>query len=175
MNLRMRLYRRSNGWWYYEIRRNRPRSLNTRDESAARALYKIIKRELLAGRLAQLDGDRRITLAQFKTKFFANHIDIADDTRAAYELAFKLLIDALGGSTIMGRIDQSHIAKFKSICRARGMKRVSINTYLRHIRAIFNKAHGWSDIENKLPIEFFKLPPKSITWPGPMCTTIWLP
>ena len=46
MKLRMRIYKRKNGFWYYEIQRNKPRSLRTKDEREARKLYKIIKREL---------------------------------------------------------------------------------------------------------------------------------
>ncbi len=41
---------------------------------------------------------------------------------------------------------------------ARGVKKVSVNTYLRHIRGILNKAHAWGDIKKKVPVVEFKLP-----------------
>jgi integrase len=59
---------------------------------------------------------------------------------------------------LLSRIDDSKIRKFKNDCLARGVKKVSINTYLRHLRGFFNKAHAWGELKNKLPIEFFKLP-----------------
>jgi site-specific recombinase XerD len=154
----MRIFKRSNGWWYYEVERNHPHSLKTKDAREARKLYNIIKQEYLKGRLVQLDGNRRATLVAFKNIFFEQHTDIADDTRAAYELAFKLLIDSLGGSTLLSRIDDTKIAKFKKDCLARGVKKVSVNTYLRHIRTILNKAHNWGYIPKKQAIVFYKLP-----------------
>ena len=158
MKLHMRLYKRSNGWWYFEIERDHPHSLKTKDAREARKLYNIIKQEYLKGRLVQLDSDRHTTLADFKNIFFEQHTDIADDTRNAYELAFKLLIDSLSGSTLLSRIDDTKIAKFKKDCLARGVKKVSVNTYLRHIRTIMNKAHNWGYIHKKLSIVFYKLP-----------------
>ena len=37
MKLRMRLYKRKNGFWYYEVQRNEPRSLRTKNEREANA------------------------------------------------------------------------------------------------------------------------------------------
>ena len=101
MNLSMRFYKRSNGYYYYEIVRHHPVSLRTRDYKEARALYKIVKQEYLKGRIIQLDGDNRITLEEFKEKFFTEHTDIADDTKAAYDLAVRLLMDSLSGSMLL--------------------------------------------------------------------------
>ena len=109
MKLRMRLYRRKNGFWYYEIERNKPKSLSTKDDREARALYKIIKREVLRGRLKELDGDKRTPLSQFKEIFFIEHTDISDDTIDAYDLAIRLFIDSVSGSTLLGRIESKHI------------------------------------------------------------------
>ncbi len=158
MKMKMRKYKRPNGYWYYEVERNHPRSLRTKDAREAQKLYNIIKQEYLSGRLVQLDDDQRITLADFETIFFDQHTEIAEKTRDAYELAFKLLIDSFSGSTLLSRIDDTKIAKFKKDCLARGAKKVSVNTYLRHIRTIMNKAHNWGYIQKKLPIVFYKLP-----------------
>ena len=103
----MRKYKRPNGYWYYEVERNHPRSLRTKDAREAQKLYNIIKQEYLSGRLVQLDDDQRITLADFETIFFERHTDIKEKTRDAYELAFKLLIESLSGSTLLSRIDDT--------------------------------------------------------------------
>jgi len=157
MKLSMRLYRRKNGFWYYEIQRNKPRSLQTKDDREAKALYKIIKREVLRGRLKDLDGDKRTPLSQFKEIFFIEHTDISDDTADAYNLAMRLFIDSVGGSTLLGRINSKHIEKFKTDCRTRGVRKTSVNTYLRHLRTIFNKAHKWGYISKKIEVKFFKI------------------
>ena len=101
---------------------------------------------------------KRITIAQFEKRFFLKHTDIADDTVDAYELAFKLLSEAFGKNTLLSRINEKKIAEFKALCLARDVKKVSVNTYLRHIRAILNKAHTWGDITKKVKIELYKLP-----------------
>jgi integrase len=153
----MRLYRRKNGYYYYELERNKPRSLKTKEKREAQALYKIIKRIFLKGQIKELDTDKPITLSQFKEIFFLQHTDIADDTIDAYDLAIRLFIDSVGGSTLLGRISsKSHIVKFKNDCRTRGVRKTSVNTYLRHLRTIFNKAHEWGYISKKIKIEFFK-------------------
>jgi integrase len=153
----MRLYKRKNGFWYYEIERNKSRSLRTKNEREARALYKIIKREVLKGRLKELDGDKRTPLSQFKEIFFIEHTDIGEDTIDAYDLAIRLFIDSIGVSTLLSRIESKHIQKFKSDCRARGARKTSINTYLRHLRTVFNKAYEWGYISKKIKLKFFKL------------------
>lgn len=157
MKLSMRLYRRKNGFWYYEIQRNKPRSLRTKDEREAKTLYKIIKREVLKGRLVELDDDKRSSLSQVKEIFFIEHTDISGDTIDAYDLAIRLFIDSVGGSTLLGRIQSKHIQKFKSDCRARGVRKTSINTYLRHLRAFFNKAYDLGYISKKIIVKFFKI------------------
>lgn len=157
MKLSMRLFQHKNGNWYYEVERHKPRSLKTKDRRLATQIYKGIKKRYLKGRILDLDKGSRITLNEFKAKFFSDHTDVADDTIAAYNLAFRLLADSMGGNTLLSRIGKSHINKFKSDCIARGCKKISINTYLRHIRAILNKAHAWGDIAKKVTIEFYKI------------------
>lgn len=150
----MRLFQRKNGFWYYELARGKRYSLKTKDKAYAKRLFNRKKREYLAGRLAELDKGSRITIADFEAKFFTKHSDIADATVAAYELAFKLLADSFGKNTLLTRIN---IDKFKSDCRARGVKKVSINTYLRHIRTILNKAFEWGELEKRVTINMYRL------------------
>jgi site-specific recombinase XerD len=158
MKLSMRMFKKENGYYYYEIERNKKRSLRTKDKREAKRLYNIIKKEVLKGRLVQLDGDKRITLSEFKDVFFERHTDIDDDTIAAYDLAYRLFIDSTGGSTLLSRISEKHIAKFKTDCLARGCRKTSVNTYLRHLRGILNKAFEWGNIKNKIKIKFYKIP-----------------
>jgi len=145
-----------NGYWYYEISRNRPRSLKTKDKSEASKLFGAIKKRYLAGKIKELDPDNKISISEFKTVFLSRHTDIADDTKAAYNLAFRLLEDSLGGSIILSRVG-GMIDKFKADCRARRCKKVTVNTYLRHTKAIMGKAVKWGYLEKLPEIESFKI------------------
>jgi site-specific recombinase XerD len=154
----MRLWQR-NGWYYIEFYRGKHKALRTQDPREARELYNALKKKYLRGKLHNLEtGAKRIAISEFQTIFFRDHTDIADDTREAYDLAFRLFADAVGTSTPLSHIDKAKIDKFKNVCRARGVKKVSVNSYLRHLRGILNKAYDWGYLKKKVKVEFFKLP-----------------
>lgn len=158
MKFSMRLYKRENGYYYYEFERNRPVSLKTKDKEKAERKFNDKKRKFLKARIEELDKVKRTTLTDFKEIFFRDHTDIAEDTIRAYDLAMRLFIDSVGGSTIMSRIDTKHIDKFKSDCRARDCRKTTINTYLRHLKGVFNKAFEWEIIIKKVPIKLYRIP-----------------
>jgi len=152
----MRLFKRGQ-YWYVEFARSKKKSLGVTNRNEAEPIFNELKKLALKGRLRQLDTEKRIVLGVFKKEFFKRHTDIDDDTVKAYDLAFRLFIDSTGGSTLLSRIDDSDIDKFKNDCLARKCKKVSINTYLRHLRGILNKAHAWGYINQKVPITVFKI------------------
>lgn len=158
MKFNMRLFQRKNGIWYAEIQRGRWRSLKTKDKRYAQRLFKALEKEVLKGRLVSLDKSTRITFIDFTQKFFEFHTDIGADARRAYDLAARKFADSIGGSTLLSRIGDKHLAKFVSDCLAQGLKRTSINTYLRHLRTIFNKALKWGDLREKIYVEMIKTP-----------------
>jgi integrase/recombinase XerD len=160
------MFKRKSGAWYYSLRRGHKKSLKTKDKREATIMYNTIRKEHLKGRLVQLDGDQRITLIEFKGIFFTRHTDIDDDTTAAYDLAYRLFLQSTLGSTLLSRIGEKHLDKFKSDCLARGCKKTSVNTYLRHLRGIFNKAFGWGAIRKKIPVKMYRIPkrhPRTLT------------
>lgn len=154
----MRLYKRPNGYWYYEQERNRPISLKTKNKREAQKIYGILKKEVLRERLVHLDSDKRATLAEFKEIFFERHTDIGDDATAAYDLACRLFIDSVGETALMGRIGEKQIQQFKIVCLSRGCRKTTINTYLRHLRTVFNKAHAWGYLQEKIRLQFYRIP-----------------
>lgn len=157
MKICMRMFKRKNGVWYYSLRRGHKKSLKTKDKREATTMYNTIRKEHLKGRLVQLDGDQRITLKEFKDIFFTRHTDIVDDTIAAYDLAYRLFLQSVSRSTLLSRINETHLDKFKSDCLSRGCRKTSVNTYLRHLRGILNKAHDWGAIDEKVPIKLYRL------------------
>lgn len=157
MNSDMRLFKRKNGWWYVEFARNDRHSLKTRDYTRARELYGEMERQLYEGKLAELTRGKRISLADFKAEFMQLHCaTVADDTSSAYDLALRLLIDSIGASTLVSHIGRHHISKFIADAITRGCKPVTVNTYLRHIRAALNKAHEWGYLKQKIRIRFLQ-------------------
>lgn len=158
MKIFMRLYKRKNGYWYYELKRNRPRSLQTKNKREAQKIYNIIKQEVLRQRLVQLDSDKRATLSEFKKTFFECHTDIGDHAQAAYGLAIRLFMDCAGENMLICRVGDPDIKKFKSICRARRCRKTTVNNYLRHLRTWFNKAHAWGYMTENVKIPFYRIP-----------------
>jgi len=152
----MRLYQRKNGFWYVEIHRGKKRSLKTKEFKKAKGIFKEIEREYLSGRLVKLDKGKRVTLGEYKETFLQTHCDIADDTRTQYELALRLLMDSIGGSTLLSRVERG-LPKFIADCRARGVKPVSINNYLRGIRTPLNKAYEWGLLDRKPFIKMLRV------------------
>ena len=156
MHFFMKMFIR-NGWYYIRFSRTKKRALGTKDKRVAQQLFKSVEREVLKGRLIQLDKGKKATLSEFKDIFFKGHTDTADDTHDAYDLAFRLFIDSTSGSTLLSRINEKSTNKFKTDCRARGCRKTSVNTYLRHLRGILNKAFEWGFIKEKVPVKFYKI------------------
>lgn len=158
MKIGMRLFQRKSGFWYVEFSGGRRRSLRTKDNSEAQVLYNAVKEAYLRDQTAQINADPRISWGSFMRYFLKTHTDIADDTHAAYDLAGRLFKDVVGASMSLHRISADSIEEFKKVCLARGVKKVSVNTYLRHLRAILNKAHEWGKLPAKVRVKMFKLP-----------------
>jgi integrase len=132
------------------------RSLKTRDEGMAKEIYKDIEKKILRGRLVQLDKGKRISLAEFKDIFFKRHCDIAPWTVKKYEVSICQFMDSVGSATLLPRINEKLIAKFKTDCRARGVKEVSLRSYLRHIKGFLNRAYDWGYLTIKVNVKIAK-------------------
>jgi site-specific recombinase XerD len=140
----MRLYRRKDtGYFYVEFYRGKHRSLRTKDEKKARAVYRELEKEWLRGRLIQLDHGKRITLAEFTREYLGSRHSLSPATVAKDELSLRLLADVVGGNTALKAVKTKKIDQFKKACLARGCKAVTVNGYLRHIKAAFSVAEDW--------------------------------
>lgn len=157
MKLSMKLFKRKNGIYYVWIKRNRAKSFKTRNKVEALQLLNRLKKSEYQKRLSFLDGEKRTTLKEFKKIFFGRHTDLADDTIRAYDLGFKLLQDSVGENSLIARITEGKIDKFKKDCLIRGCKKISINSYLRSIRVILNKAYRWKLLDKKVEFDFLKV------------------
>lgn len=137
----MKLFKR-NGIYYIRFYRAKEKSLRTRDEGLAKAIFKEVKREWLRGKLLQLDHGKRVTLSEFAKEYLAR--DYASiKTYKADELALRLLADVVGGSTALRAINSRKIEKFKKACSLRDCKPSTVRAYLRHIKAALGVAEDW--------------------------------
>ena len=167
MMVRMNLFLR-NGIYYLRFYRGKEKSLRTRDEATAKALFREIKREWLRGKLLQLDEGKRITLAEFnKTYLQYRESEVALKTWKADRLALRLLADVVGANTALRTINLKKIDRFRQACRSRGCTEITIRTYLRHIKAALGIAEDWYEgyKRPKIKIGADKLQPRPIPLP----------
>jgi len=130
----MRLYKRGK-FYYIEVARNRPKSLGVTDKKEAERLFKIIKKRQLEKKLLILDSKDRVSISEF-IDIYVNDPDrrnLSEKTHENDKLAFRSLMDVIGDIPIK-LIDRDKIKEFKDSALKR-MKPVSVNTYLRHIKA----------------------------------------
>jgi integrase len=143
MNLIMRLLNR-NGWWHAEINRKTRRSLRTRDEMVAQRRLKELEKKALAGKLAFLENrPPPRTLGQFSADYLEHSYQTKEPTTArADSLALRKLMAALGENIPLTQISRQILDRFVASL-AQTVKKSSVNVYLRHLKAAFNKAVAW--------------------------------
>ena len=135
MHFTMRLTKQR-GIYYVEMQRNKRKSLGTKDEKIARAIFREMEKEALRGRLFDLEKAKRITLSDFQKEYIAYREDLKDlssETIKKDSLSLKLLFDATGNSLL----PLTDFEKFKSACLTRGISKITINGYLRHLKTAF--------------------------------------
>ena len=101
-------------WWHVEIERGKWKSLRTKDEKEAEALFKEMRREWLRGRLIQLEDYKKITLLDFREEYIERGREgISIWSVRKDRLSLKLLEDVIGGSTQLRAISAAKIEEFK--------------------------------------------------------------
>jgi integrase len=146
----MRLYKRNNGFWYIEHSRTKHRSLKTKDAQKAKKLFREIERHVLLERVLHLDIKISPKITDYIDEYCDSRADFDHDTLRADRLSLRTLADTIGNVQLR-MIDAEKIDQFKSMSLARGLKPVSINTYLRHIKAALNVA---AEKNYMVPIRF---------------------
>ena len=139
-NCGMRLYKRKDtGYWYVEIKRDRPKSLGTTDDHEARQKFKILKEELLKGKLVELEKQEQIKLRDFFIEYL-KHIHergLASRTIERTDLAFRKFLNAIDGDRPLRAITINDLAKFTNHCRKIKNQLSTIHIEFRHIRPAF--------------------------------------
>lgn len=152
MKVGMRLFCR-NGKYYVELGRGQKKSLRTRNKAEAESIFKAMQKEWLRGRLLKLDDFKKVTLSELAADY-CQRSGVSKWTTKKDELSFKLLQDVLGNVQIR-TITKEKIRQFKKACLARGAAPVTVNGYLRHLKAAFYcaKEEGYLDKVPKMEME----------------------
>ena len=161
----MRLFKRG-PTYYIEFKRGIKRSLGTGDRKEAQRLFKLAKVEYLKGKLVQIEDKDRVPLREYYEEFIRGKAGLSPKTIAQYEMSVRFLAESIGWETPVKLIGKTKLDKFKADCLGRGVKPTSINSYLRHIRTLLNRAYEDGIFEKRIRVEFVKTGkrlPKTIT------------
>ena len=143
----MRLYKRGE-IWYWSKGRGHGQSLRTKDKAVATRAFNVIKREVQAGKIAQISSRCTKCLGEYSDEFMAwSEANQPHSTSRANRLALDKLIQHAGTTTALDRISLKHLDLVITDCRKRGLKPNSINNYIRHARASLNKAAEWGYVK----------------------------
>lgn len=143
----MRLFKRDNGYWYVSLKRKHQRSLNTKDESVARGIYRKIKKEVLMGRVVSLDKDKKIPFEEFVKEYieYRKNVGKEDATVRLDEIALKKFKDYVGNK-VMNMVNARDVDGFHAHVLSTGCKPTSLNLYIRHLKTAFKTALRWGYI-----------------------------
>ena len=152
----MRLFQR-NGWYHVEYERNRSIALKTKDESAALSIFEDMQEEALRGRLLLLDKRERISISEFSLIYTQDpdRSELSPKTLENDIVAFQRLED-VAGDIPLKLVTKDTMKKFKETYLKR-MKKVSINTYIGHIKAGLSWAKDEGYLDRVPVIKKYKL------------------
>jgi len=143
LKIEMKLFRRSNGYWYIRFERGKEKSLRTKDKRLAERLFREIQKEALKGRLILIEKQERISLSQFIQEYLewsATRKSLSSYKRDKWSLErFKEVI----GDRALRAITTRDVDNYFSALLSQGRKPAGINVDYRHLKAAFNKAIEW--------------------------------
>ncbi len=165
-----RLYRQTrDGIYYLETARNQRKSLRTTDPNTAQ---KLLERYLEAAKIKSIfrvpspGKEPSKTLAAFLAEYLKEREqDHSPQTLRADALPLRLLGEVIGRSAPLNEITEETLLHFRDLCTLRKenpIKPVSMNCYLRHIRAALNWARKKKYIQVTPAIPFFRIKEKPL-------------
>lgn len=145
MKLVMRLFTHR-GIFYVENNGKRS-SLKTRNKDEAKRLYAAYKKQVLAGKVAKIEGRCDKTLKDFADEYvkWAENVQ-PHSTFRANRLALDKLKHYAGEKTSLDRITLKHIDLM--VADLKKLSPRSVNNYIRHSRVVLNKAVDWGYLQS---------------------------
>jgi site-specific recombinase XerD len=157
----MRIFKRGKVY-YVEFQKDKRVSLGTTNKREAHTIANELQKRFLLKKVRKIqkaEGIQEYTLSEFCSDYVTN-IDrstLSPETHRADKMALNLLVQSVGDLSLSD-ITDSHLSKFKSDCLARKVKPVSINLYLRHLKASLSYAKKHKHIKEIPDFTYFKLP-----------------
>lgn len=146
----MRLFKRENGIYYIEFKRGRWKSLKTKNKELAQKAFKRLQKQLLLGRVVSIDPEKNISVNDFiKDYLRVTGTGKASPSKRSDRLSLDTFVETLtgrSGARPINTVTRKHLDEMISTLQTRGLKAESINTYIRRIKAAFNKAVEWKYI-----------------------------
>jgi integrase len=158
----MKPYLRENGYYYVRRPDGKYKSLGTRNQREAELIVAGMRKAILRGKLNSISASGNTTLSELVSRYLKeNENHLAEKSVSMYRLSFKMLIDAIGDVEISS-VDDDTIQKFSNVCLSRDTNPISINSYFRHLKAVFKRA-----IKLKLISEIPEFKPLKIKYRHP--------
>jgi len=162
-----RVYRRAKGGtWQIELTRTKRYSLKTKDRTQAEERAKAIIGKYLLGKIQSLEAYKTLKISDYLKQFLKDKDFDSIKTEKAYKTAVNAFISFKGDVSIRS-ITTQDINDFKSEHRGKRLDarkgktgKVSINSYLRHLKAVLRKAKDDGVIQSVPKIEMYKIPRK---------------
>jgi len=168
MVIKMKLFRRKNGYWYIRFERGKEKSLRTKDERLARQLFREIQKEALKGRLIILEKQNKISLKEFideYLKWSEPRKSLASYKRDKWSL--NRFLEVVGDKPLKA-ITFKDVDFYLGFLLSQGRKPSGINVDYRHLKAAFNKALEWGYLKKNpfskvKPLKVPHRPPKFLS------------
>jgi len=162
-----RIYTRiDGGTWNIELDRKKRFSLKTYDRDIAESRAKAIIAKFLMGKIHSLQAYKTIKVSKYLKQFLKDKDYESIKTEKAYITAVNAFISFKGDIPIRS-ITTQDIRDFKNDHRGKRLdkrsgktEKVSINSYLRHLKAVLRWARDEGVIQSVPKIELYKLPNK---------------
>ncbi len=156
----MRLYRRENGFWYVRFKRGHTKSLGTKDKRIAERLFREIEKEVLKGKLIEIEKQYRVTLKDFFDEFISwSALRKSPSTIDREYYVFRRFMDYFGNQRVLQSITTKELEEYQCFLSTT-RKATGINIDFRHLKAAFNKAVEWSYLKSNpfCKIKAYKIP-----------------
>ncbi len=145
----MKLFQRSNGYWYVRLSRNKIVSLRTKDKYLAEKVFYEIVGQSSDGKIKFFEDYDKKTLLK---DFFNEYLKWAE-THKAYtsverdKYAFKSFLRFFPENKKLKSVTKRDLERYRSFLLKSGRKPTGINVDFRSLKAAFNKAKEWGYIK----------------------------
>jgi len=156
----MGIFKRGNRWYIrFKVNgRDVKKSLGPKVKTKAQAenVFRKLQDERRRGRVGFLDPSKT-TLADLRERFLTERKDyIADTSLERYRSTFAVLIRDLGEDYLLKHLTSRKISQWAGIRLSQRLSPVTVNSDLRHVKAILRRAAKWGMIASAPEIEFLR-------------------